>query len=68
MIAAELRTAIHTGILTPGAPLPTVQQLAVTHHVAPSTAHRAIAVLAEEHLITVTRGRRATTNACPLKI
>lgn len=62
-IATELRTAIHTGTLPPGSPLPTVQQLAMTHHVAPSTAHRAITQLAGEHLITVTRGRRATTMA-----
>ncbi|MFL6125075.1 tyrosine-type recombinase/integrase [Actinophytocola sp.] len=57
-IAAELRTAIRNGTLPPGTPLPTVQQLAATHHVAPSTAHRAIALLAREHRITVTRGRR----------
>jgi len=62
-IATELRVAIHTGTLPPGTPLPTVQQLAATHHVAPSTAHRAITQLAEEHLITVTRGRRAIANS-----
>ena len=38
--------------------------LAATHHVAVSTAHRAITLLAHEHLITVTRGRRAITNSC----
>jgi integrase len=62
VIAAELRTAIHTSTLPPGTPLPTVQQLAAAHHVAPSTAHRAITLLAHEHLVCVTRGRRATTN------
>jgi hypothetical protein len=61
-IAAELRTAIRTGTLPPGTALPTVQQLAATHHVAPSTAHRASAALAHEHLVTVTRGRRAVAN------
>jgi DNA-binding transcriptional regulator YhcF (GntR family) len=39
-----------------------VQQLAATHHVAPSTAHRAITLLAREHLITVSRSRRAVAN------
>lgn len=38
VIAAELRTAIRTGSLLPGTPLPTVKQLAVAHHVAPGTA------------------------------
>jgi hypothetical protein len=54
VIATELRNAIRAGTLPPGTPLPTVQQLAATHHVAPSTAHRAITLLAHEHLITVT--------------
>lgn len=66
VIAAELRTAIRTGTLPPGGPLPSVQQLAATHHVAPSTAHRAITLLAREHLITVTRGRRAVANSLAL--
>jgi integrase len=61
-IAAELRTAITDGTLAPGALLPTVQELATTHHVAPSTAHRAITQLTRQHLITVTRGRRARVN------
>jgi integrase len=63
-IAIELRTAIHTGTIPPGAMLPTVEQLAATHHVVPSTARRAITQLAHEHLITVTRGRRAIAHSC----
>lgn len=59
MIAAELRTAILTGALPSGTTLPTVEQLGARHHVHPTTAHRAIALLAHEHLITVSRGRRA---------
>jgi integrase len=62
IIATELRTAICTGTLGSGTPLPTVQQLAATHHVARSTAHRAIALLAREHLVIVTRGRRAVAS------
>jgi integrase len=62
-IAAERRTAITTGALPPGTTLPTVQQLAATHHVAPSTAHRAITLLAREGLVTVTCGRRAIANS-----
>jgi hypothetical protein len=54
-------------LLPTGAALPTVEQLAATHHVAPSTAHRAITVLANEHLVTVSRGSRAIANVCPLK-
>jgi integrase len=65
VIAAELRTTIHDGTFPPGTPLPTIQHLAATHHVAPSTAHRAIALLAREHLVTVTRGRRAIVNSSP---
>lgn len=64
-IAAQLRTAIGDGTLPSGAALPTVQQLATTHHVAPSTAHRAITLLAHEHLIIVTRGRRAVVTSPP---
>lgn len=60
VIAAELRAAVRNGHLPPGAPMPTVQQLATTHHVAPSTAHRAITQLANERLIATSRGRRAT--------
>jgi DNA-binding GntR family transcriptional regulator len=37
--------------------------LAVAHNVSIATAHRAIAVLAAEGLIDVSRGRRATVRA-----
>lgn len=66
-IAAELRIAIRTGAIRPGTALPTVHQLAGTHHVAASTAHRAITQLAHEHLITVHRGRRAIVNSSSLE-
>ena len=59
-IAADLREGIVSGRLAAGEPLPTVVQLAATYSVAAGTAHRAITVLAEEGLIDVARGRRAT--------
>lgn len=65
VIGAELRTAIHDGTLPAGATVPTVEQLGARHHVHPTTAHRAIALLAGEGLITVSRGRRAIVNHPP---
>jgi hypothetical protein len=65
VIAAELRTAILNGTQPAGAALPTVKQLGARHHVAASTAHRAVAVLAAEHLVTVSRGRRAIVTSMP---
>jgi hypothetical protein len=50
---------IHTGRLQPGDQLPTVVQLAAQHSVVAGTAHRAIATLATEGLIVVSRGKRA---------
>jgi len=64
-IADNLRTAIHNDTLQHGNTLPTIKDLATQYHVAPSTAHRAIAVLATEGLVTVSRGRRATINHPP---
>jgi integrase len=43
--------------------MPTVAELAMAHMVAVGTAHRAMALLKAEHLIEVTRGRRATVAA-----
>jgi integrase len=65
VIAAEMRTAILDGTQPAGTTLPTVKQLAARHHVAASTAHRAIAVLAAENLITVSRGRRPIVTRLP---
>lgn len=58
---------IRSGTLAPGATLPTVQQLAATHHVAASTAYRAITQLAHEHLIAspAVAARRSTRRRCP---
>jgi hypothetical protein len=59
-IAADLREQIATGRLQPGDKLPTVVQLAAEYSVAAGTAHRAIALLAAEGHVDVSRGRRAT--------
>jgi integrase len=59
-IAADLRAQIVSGELQPGDQLPTVVQLAAEYTVAAGTAHRAMALLQTEGLISVTRGRRAT--------
>jgi integrase len=59
VIAGALGEQIRSGALKPGNKLPTVAQLAVTNHVAVGTAHRALTLLKNEGLITVTRGRRA---------
>lgn len=67
VIAAGLRTAILDGTMPAGTSMPIVRQLAARHNVAPSTTHRAIAVLAAEHLVTVSRGRRATSTPPPTR-
>lgn len=59
VIADELRTAVLNGTQPAGTALPTVKQLSARYHVAASTTHRAIAMLAAENLVTVSRGRRA---------
>ena len=60
VIAASLREQIKDGRLTPGEVVPTTDDLAVAHNVSIATAHRAVALLASEGLIDVSRGRRAT--------
>lgn len=59
VIAEALRAQIRSGQLQPGDPLPTVAELAVANTVAVGTAHRALALLKAEGLVTVARGRRA---------
>ncbi|WP_169798848.1 tyrosine-type recombinase/integrase [Kibdelosporangium phytohabitans] len=58
-IAADLRNAITNGTYPVGSPLPTNNELATHYHVSRGTIHRAITQLAEQKLITVSRGRRA---------
>jgi DNA-binding transcriptional regulator YhcF (GntR family) len=59
-IAADLRGAIDSGILAPGDRLPPETTLAVRYGVAPSTAHRAVAVLVVAGLVSPARGKRPT--------
>ncbi len=58
-IAAELRRKILSGDLGDGDVAPTEKQLAVDHHVAVGTAHRAMELLKSWGFITSSRGRRA---------
>ncbi|MFI5731058.1 GntR family transcriptional regulator [Kribbella sp. NPDC051587] len=65
-IAADLRGAINCGVLAPGDTLPTEKALARRYGVAPSTAHRAIALLVSAGIATATLGhwvRVTDTNA-----
>jgi DNA-binding GntR family transcriptional regulator len=59
-IAADLRGAIDSGILAPGDRLPPETKLAARYGVAPSTAHRAVAVLVAAGLVDPGRGNRPT--------
>ena len=61
-IAEALRDDIRSGRLKPGDELPTVADLAVADTVAVGTAHRAMALLNDEGLIDVARGRLATVS------
>jgi len=58
LIARDIRGAIRCGVLRAGDVLPTNKELARRYGVADSTAHRAIAVLAKDGVIEVSRGRR----------
>jgi integrase len=62
-IARELQGAIAAGVLSPGEPIPTVNDLAARYGVAVGTAHRAVALLRESGLVDASRGRRATVRA-----
>jgi integrase len=59
-IAAELRAQIASGELPVGAQLPTHKQLAERYGISTGTAHRVTALLSDEGLVEVSRGRRAT--------
>jgi hypothetical protein len=59
VVAAELRRQIERGELKPGDNLPTVAELSRLHAVSVGTTHRAVALLKNEGLIDVARGRRA---------
>ena len=56
-VAAKLRTAISSGSLPPGSPLPSVRELTASQGIKRSTAQHALSVLADEGLIVVQQGR-----------
>jgi integrase len=58
-VADWLRTQIADGVFKPGHMLPTVKELAAAHGVSVPTAHRGLALIHKEDLITVRRGARA---------
>lgn len=62
-LAANLRRQIAGGQLAHGDPLPSVADLAASHGVSVGTAHRALALLTKEGLVSVRRGVRATVRA-----
>jgi integrase len=64
-IAESLREDIRAGRLAPGDQFPTIVELAARFGVAAGTAHRAMALLASEGLISVARGRRAMVERAP---
>lgn len=59
MVASELRQRIASGLIKPGAQLPTLSELAVEHGVAISTVSRAVAKLKEDGLVRAGRGQRS---------
>jgi integrase len=62
-IAADLQSAITSGVLRPGELLPAIRDLSERYKVSHGTAQRAVAILAAEELVVVSRGRRATVAA-----
>jgi integrase len=59
VIAAALREQIRAGELKPGEELPTLAEIAAAHNVSVGPAQRAVALLRDEGLVEVSRGRRA---------
>jgi hypothetical protein len=61
-IANDFRGAIQCGAIREGSQLPTMKEISDRYDVVPSTAHRAIAILHDEGIVEVCRGRRATVS------
>ncbi|MGC7100704.1 tyrosine-type recombinase/integrase [Amycolatopsis lurida] len=66
-IAADIRRRILTGELPPGQPAPTQLEIHSQYDVSAGTANRAVSLLKKWHLISTSRGRRATVLAPPLE-
>ncbi len=59
LLAAKLRADIESGVLAPGALIPTCADLASAHGISHATANRAIALLRDEGLVRSKRGQRS---------
>jgi GntR family transcriptional regulator len=64
-VIAQIRRALATGALKPGAQLPTVRQLAVNLRINPNTVARAYAELERAGLIATRQGRGTFVNERP---
>jgi integrase len=64
-VAAVIREAITSGQLTSGEALPSARQVADRNGLAVTAIHQALAVLADEGLVTVRQGRRAVVAGDP---
>jgi integrase/DNA-binding transcriptional regulator YhcF (GntR family) len=64
-IVMDLRGAIACGVLGPGDPLPTAEQLKARYQVSAGTANRAVAELKKLGLVTASCGRRAIVQPGP---
>jgi hypothetical protein len=64
-VADALRAAIQTGVLPPGAPLPSMPELGALQGLPMNTLKHAFSVLAEEGLIVVRQGRTAVVAGDP---
>lgn len=62
-VAAQIRQAIRTGYLGPGARLPSESELMAEYGIARLTARKAIRVLAAEGLVDVVAGRGSWVRA-----
>lgn len=58
-IAGKLRAKIETGVLPPGAEVPSENELVAEHGVSQTTARGALAILRAEGLLDVQRGKRS---------
>jgi integrase len=64
-VAAVIRAAITSGQLAPGEALPSAKQVADRNGLPMTAIHQALAVLADEGLVTVRQGRRAVVAGEP---
>lgn len=68
LITAQMRARIVAGEWHPGQPLPSLQEIMREHGCSMGTAHRAVALLAEDGLIVTGRGFRAIVGTAEPRI